>query len=342
MQDVRLIKPSIHVQYVFEMLEGARSKGLDLDAVLIDAGVNPTVLNNPQTKISIQIYYRIIRIVRDMLQDDFYGFFTKKTPPKTFGVFCQGVTGFPDAYHVVEYAKQFYRLFIDEFYWSLVTDKRKKITQFNLHLKIDAEINPKFIIEALLLNPYKLCSWLVGELLPIKAAYFTFPKPQFHLQHQYLFGRNIIYNADRNGLDFDTPNMNHPVVRTHGDLALFLKNWSSILFLNPYAYPYTRMVRQKLLALKVEHGFPSFQQIAHSLNISHQNLWRKLNKEEISYQKIKDQLRQDIAMHMLSRADSNIADVAARVGYADERHFYRMFKAWTGMSPGAYRKLLQL
>jgi len=122
----------------------------------------------------------------------------------------------------------------------------------------------------------------------------------------------------------------------------FLKSWSSILFLNPYTYPYTRRVRQKLFSSKVENGFPVFKQMARSLNTSHQNLWRKLNKEGTSYQRIKDQLRHDMAIHFLSRAELSITEVAVKVGYADERHhFYRMFKKWTGMSPGTYRQLLR-
>jgi len=81
--------------------------------------------------------------------------------------------------------------------------------------------------------------------------------------------------------------------------------------------------------------------MARSLSMSHQNLWRKLNKEGTSYQRIKDQLRHDMAIHFLSRTELNITEVAVNVGYADERHFYRMFKKWTGMSPGKYRQLLR-
>lgn len=142
-------------------------------------------------------------------------------------------------------------------------------------------------------------------------------------------------------MDFDISVITQPIIRRQKDVPPFLKSWSSILFLNPYSYPYTRRVRQKLLSNKEETGFPVFKQMARSLGISHQNLWRKLNKEGTSYQRIKDQLRHDMAIHFLSRAELSITEVAVKVGYADERHFYRMFKKWTGMSPGKYRQLLR-
>lgn len=341
MTDERLIKPTIPAQYIEELLEGARSKGMDVNFLLRKAGINPGILDNLQARFSIQIYYHIMRTVRDIMQDDFLGFLKKKIPSKTFGVFCQAAVGLPDLYSVIQYANQFYQLFTDEFCWTLETDKENQLTSLNIDLKIDTPLNPKFLIEILLLNPYKLCSWLIGEQLPIKSAYFSFYRPEFFETHHYLFGNRIFYESDRNGLDFDISVITQPIIRGQKDVPPFLKSWSSILFLNPYTYPYTRRVRQKLLSNKVETGFPVFKQMARSLSISHQNLWRKLNMEGTSYQRIKDQLRHDMAIHFLSRAELSITEVAVKVGYADERHFYRMFKKWTGMSPGKYRQLLR-
>jgi AraC-like DNA-binding protein len=340
MADERLIKPTIPAQYIVELFDGARFKGMDVNVLLRKAGVNPEILKNTQARFSIQIYYHIMRTVRDALQDEFLGFLQKKTPPKAFGVFCQGVTGLPDLYSVIQYANQFYHLFTDEFYWTLERDDKSRITRFNIQLKLDPNLNPKFLIEILLLNPYKLCSWLIGEQIPIQSAHFSFSKPDFFEQHHYLFGNNIFYGSDRNGLDFDLTTMSQPVIREQKDVPSFLKAWSSFLYLNPYTYPFTRRVRQKLLSEGLENGFPVFQQMAISLNISHQNLWYKLNREGTSYQRIKDQLRHDLAIHFLGKTKLSITEVALKVGYADERHFYRMFKKWTGMSPGAYRQLL--
>ena len=88
-------------------------------------------------------------------------------------------------------------------------------------------------------------------------------------------------------------------------------------------------------------GLPTFEEVARSLNISHQHLWRKLNQEGNSYQKIKNQLRGDIAVHFLLNTNLNISEISLKAGYATERTFYRMFKTWTGMSPGKYRILFK-
>ena len=101
MADERLIKPTIPAQYILELLDGARFKGMDVNVLLRKAGVNPEILKNTRARFSIQIYYHIMRTVRDVLQDEFLGFLQKKTPPKAFGVFCQGVTGLSDLFSVI-------------------------------------------------------------------------------------------------------------------------------------------------------------------------------------------------------------------------------------------------
>ena len=113
------------------------------------------------------------------------------------------------------------------------------------------------------------------------------------------------------------------------------------MLLNPDSYPTMRKVRQKLLSYDLESGFPNFQNLARSLNISHQHLWRKLNNEGTSYQQIKDRLRYDIAVTYLGKPEFSMTEITEKVGYLDKRHFYRMFKKWTGMPPGAYRELLK-
>ncbi|SCU75789.1 hypothetical protein CNECB9_2540022 [Cupriavidus necator] len=65
---------------------------------------------------------------------------------------------------------------------------------------------------------------------------------------------------------------------------------------------------------------------------------RRLQAEGLSYQHLKDDLRRDIAIDLLSNASSPVAEVAARVGFRETSAFHRAFKKWTGVSPGTYRR----
>jgi AraC family transcriptional regulator len=51
-------------------------------------------------------------------------------------------------------------------------------------------------------------------------------------------------------------------------------------------------------------------------------------------------LRVQFACRQLARKGTNLAAVAAAAGFADQSHFTRVFKQFTGMTPGAFRAVL--
>jgi AraC-like DNA-binding protein len=55
-----------------------------------------------------------------------------------------------------------------------------------------------------------------------------------------------------------------------------------------------------------------------------------------------DKLKMRMAAELLASSSSTLAQTAAALGYVDQFHFARRFKAIMGSSPGAYRKALGL
>ena len=83
---------------------------------------------------------------------------------------------------------------------------------------------------------------------------------------------------------------------------------------------------------------PTLEQVARQLALTPQTLRRRLAREGLSFQGLKDDLRRDAAIGDLADPRLTLADIAVRVGFADVSTFHRAFKAWTGLAPGAYRQ----
>lgn len=341
MKDRRLIKPTLQAQLVEDLLEGVKNKGVDERVVLEKAGVNRDLLSNLNTRISIQIYYRILSAIRDHLKDEMLGFLRHAIPPRAFPVYCEAATGYPDFQSLIRFTNDFYGLLTDEFSWSLETDSASRLSTLAIDFKYGFENYKRFIIEFLMVTTYRAGSWLIGEHYPIESVHFTFSKPEHIEKYHYLLSDKIVFNADRNRIMFNAGVMSQPIIRNHREVPAFLRSSIGWFLLNPDSYPYTRLVRKSLSARDMASGFPNFEQLARSLNISHQHLWRKLNHEGTSYQQIKNHLRRDMAIHFLINSSSSIHDIAEKIGYTAERPFYRMFTQWTGMSPGEYRRIFQ-
>ena len=66
-------------------------------------------------------------------------------------------------------------------------------------------------------------------------------------------------------------------------------------------------------------------------------LGRQLSEEGTTFLKIKDELRQKIALRMLRESSQSIEAISEEVGFTSLTAFYRAFKSWTGSTPRAYR-----
>ena len=83
---------------------------------------------------------------------------------------------------------------------------------------------------------------------------------------------------------------------------------------------------------------PSSHQLAQQLDMSEQTLRRKLSAEGISYQQIKDNLRQDMANMLLRNGAINIATISKQLNFSEPRAFTRAYKQWSGITPKEYRQ----
>ena len=76
-------------------------------------------------------------------------------------------------------------------------------------------------------------------------------------------------------------------------------------------------------------------------NLCARTLHRQLKEEGASLQALKDGVRFQQAGELLHRTSQPVKKVAAAAGFGNEKSFTRAFRAWSGVSPGEFRKNLQ-
>ena len=67
-------------------------------------------------------------------------------------------------------------------------------------------------------------------------------------------------------------------------------------------------------------------------------LKRQLRDEGCSLQQLKDEARRARATELLERSRRPIKQIAAAVGFRNEKSFARAFAGWTGVAPSAWRE----
>jgi AraC-like DNA-binding protein len=95
-------------------------------------------------------------------------------------------------------------------------------------------------------------------------------------------------------------------------------------------------VRACLLEM-LASGHHSVTYIAEKLALSNRTLQRRLREEGTTFQKVLDELREELARHYLSATDFTSTEISFLLGYEEPNSFFRAFRTWTGQTPEIVR-----
>jgi AraC-like DNA-binding protein len=103
----------------------------------------------------------------------------------------------------------------------------------------------------------------------------------------------------------------------------------------------TRLLRSKQKALKqlLAGQRPGIQDLARELHLSTRTLQRRLTEQGITFQRLLDEARRELARHYLLHSSRELNETAYLLGYEDANSFFRAFHHWEGTSPGQWRLL---
>jgi AraC-like DNA-binding protein len=108
--------------------------------------------------------------------------------------------------------------------------------------------------------------------------------------------------------------------------------------------PVRQYRRDRLLVGQVRQALATQPESTHSadevaalLHMSSRTLHRQLAEEGATLQQLKDEVRSERARDLLLRTSRPVKQVAAAVGFRNEKSFTRAFRGWTGCSPAEFR-----
>ena len=86
---------------------------------------------------------------------------------------------------------------------------------------------------------------------------------------------------------------------------------------------------------------PMVDAVANALAVSPRSLQRRLTESGTSYQRLLDEVRQQIARELLGATDLESGEIAFLLGFEEVNSFNRAFSAWEGTSPLRWRQRSQ-
>jgi AraC-like DNA-binding protein len=94
-----------------------------------------------------------------------------------------------------------------------------------------------------------------------------------------------------------------------------------------------RMVRKRLIV-----GQGSMDEVAAALGVHRRTLDRHLGKHGVSYGKLLESVKEDVARQLLRDTDMQVQQVAESLHFSSAANFATAFRRWTGVTPSEFRR----
>ncbi len=329
-------KGTISICFVDAVLEGVRRRDIDADTLLEQSGISPSLLSLPNARVSAAVYTALLRLIAQTLDDEFFGQDSRRMKLGSFAMLCHAVVHCRTMAQALQRALDFFALLLDDLWGGVEGDGR--YFHLVLHERFPDRPARMFAQENLLIFVHRLICWLVNRRIPILVAGFRYPEPPHGVEYPVLFCSDLRFSQDHTRITFDRKVAGLPVVRTEQALQEFLRLApQNLLVQYKDSHSLASRIRHQLHDMPPSE-WPNFDQFADELGASVSTLRRRLEAEGHSYQVIKDNLRRDMAINLLSDSGKSIMAIAGELGFAEASAFHRAFKKWTGANPGEYRR----
>ncbi|AKV10065.1 AraC family transcriptional regulator [Pseudomonas fluorescens NCIMB 11764] len=329
-----LDKGTTSIALVHEALHSARQRDIDLAPVLAIADIDPQLLDAPRARVSAASFARLWVELADLLDDEFFGIDSHPMRRGSFKLMCHALLDCSTLGQALPRMLSFLRLVLDDTHGEL----HVKEDQAYIVLRDQGVLRRLFAYGTWFILVHGLSCWLVNQRIPLRALSFRPPKPVDESDYRMRFCEDIQYDAPMTEARFDKKFLDMTIAQTPASLSVFLKESpASLLVKYRNDDSISAQIRRRLRGLSPDQ-WPERDELALLLCMSNSTLQRRLQAEGTHYQNLKDDLRRDLAIDLLSRGDLTVTEVAAETGFQETSAFHRAFKKWTGVNPGAYRR----
>ncbi len=310
------------------LAEDEREQALD------HADIGPAILAAQGLRVSPAQFERLHHFVVRARDDEVHGLLRRPVPRGTFASFVRLATQLPTVRSLLIAGNEIYGLFDRGAPWTVETGQSDVV--LGLAARRGPQTESLLFTLTMLLSPWRTSAWLCGESLSLLEVGLDRRFGAFTSEARYLFGVSPRLVAGRSYLRFDRAELELPLRRSRDEADEWVRTASYPSLL---AQPPRRSLESRVrLALSQDPTWRlGLADVAEALGMARATLARHLRADGTSFRQLRDELRRDRAVNLLSQGHS-VAEVAEGLGFSEASAFQRAFKGWTGSTPGEVRR----
>lgn len=218
--------------------------------------------------------------------------------------------------------------------WQLTTDKNFAYTVF--YFEDTYEVNLKQGLYVALGQAYKLFKALTNNKWTPSNTYLTHSAPNKPNHLHAVLGKNLSFNMDFSGFIFPIKQLELPTHSANHHINELVDDYIKLSGKSQYSNMLSQ-IKLQIRSLLLLNQSCSLDEIAASQNKTPRAIQYYLKNNHLSYQKILDKVRYDIAKELLQDSEQSVCRISSSVGFSDSAVFSRAFKKYVGQKPLEYR-----
>ena len=332
-------RDSISIAFVRQAAAAVARLGGDPTPLLARAGIAPLLLESDAARVTPESFGSLWLSIAASLDDEFFGLDSRRMKVGSFSALCHLTLGSVSLREALRRMRHFFNILLDDTVVHLESDVAETTMLLVSRCPPDSAGQARMVFaqETLLVMIHGVLCWLAGRRIPICRARFAHPRPDWWPEYELIFCADLGFGAEETRIVLGSRYLDAPVVQTRASIKSFLRG-APANFILKYRdeQSLAARVRRQLRDLAPD-DWPTQSDLAKELKLGVSTLHRKLDREGTSFQAIKDAIRRDLAIRLLTVSEMSIGEIAAMAGFAETSAFRRAFKLWTGVPPSALR-----
>lgn len=332
-------KDSVSIWFVRQAVAGLVRHQRDAAPILQAAGIPMALLQVDQARVSAASFGALWLTIAAELDDELFGMDRRRMKVGSFALLCRSMARAADLGDALQLAVQFFNVTMDDA--RVDVEESGPVARLSMMERQPGQRPSAYAVfahETVMMMLHGLMCWLVGRRIRIQRAAFPHARPPWWREYQAMFSAELEFDAARSEIAFDARTLAAAPERGEAEVREFLRSAPHnfiVKFRDRNSC--SARIRRRMRHTAPTH-WPDLPQLAAEMDLALSTLHRRLDQEGTSFREIKDSLRRDLAIDLLTHSQDRVASIAATLGFAEPSAFHRAFKQWTGARPGDYRQ----
>ncbi len=316
----------------------AREAGIALEPLLQKAGLTVEQAEDLAVRLPVRAQIRFVELASSALADEFLGFHLAQSfDLREIGLLHYVLASSDMLHEALRRAARYSTTVNDGI--SLKFEERNDVAVLFRYVGV-ARHSDRHQIEAWMTLLTRACRELTGRrLMPLRVQ-MTHRREGDCSELNGFFGCDVEFGAAVDEVAFAPAIKDLAVISADPYLNnLLVAFCEEALVRRPTTSGDLRSSVENAIAPLLPHGKVTVGAIARTLGMSQRSLARRLAARGLTFGKVLEELRADLAERHIRDKDLSVSEIAWLVGYQEVSAFTHAFKRWTGRTPTETRAL---